>query len=150
MWSNCNASLSPEMYSAFVDSCGFNDYLFSGGSSSQCTNFFLADVKSVKPYQVAVDKCSNFENAFDDACGNCTPAIFDVRKGLLKLSQENDDNSVERAICGVAAVISVAAGESGNGSLIDDFNRCSPSLIESGKNFNYLHFLLLLLIFFLN
>ncbi|XP_059436091.1 proline-rich receptor-like protein kinase PERK3 [Corylus avellana] len=128
MWSNCNASLSPEMYSAFVDSCGFNDYLFSGGLS-QCATFSLAAVKSVKPYQFAVDECSNFENAiFDDACANCTPAILDVRKGLLKLSQEKDDNNSERAICGVAAVISVAAGESGNGLLIDNFYRCLPSL----------------------
>jgi hypothetical protein len=133
MWRNCNASFSLELYSAFVDSCSFDDYLFFGGS--QCSNFSFAAVQKEKPYQSAVDTCSHsFGNAFDEACANCTPAILDVRKDLLELSEEKDDNGIERSICGVAAVISVAAGKPDNGSFIGDFYRCLPALLHSGKN----------------
>ena len=135
LWKDCGASF--QQYMAPMD-CGFDD-LFNG--NSQCSNFSLAaTIKGEMTHQSALERCSHFEYAFDDACTNCTGAILDVREYLLdQYSQGVMDDNTERAKCGVTAIIYVAAGNWDNGSFVDEFYRCLPGLHEeeSGKNYSH-------------
>lgn len=47
------------------------------------------------------------------------------------------DNSTEKSICGVAAVISVAATNIDNASWTEDFYRCLLSLDEKSKSMRF-------------
>ncbi|KAF5454813.1 hypothetical protein F2P56_024450 [Juglans regia] len=117
-------------------SCGI-EYIFYG--SSKCSKLSLATVKEEKSYGIALGKCSrtSFVSAgtFQEACANCTSAILELRETLLKRSEVKDmkNNSTERSICAVAAVISVAAGQSdeiGGLAMIDSFYRCLPAALD--------------------
>ncbi|XP_041017928.1 probable serine/threonine-protein kinase PBL22 [Juglans microcarpa x Juglans regia] len=121
-------------------SCGIEDIFYG---SSQCSKLSLATVKEEESYRIASGKCSrnNFVSAvtFQEACANCTSAILDLKETLLNRSEVGDKkNNTERSICAVAAVVSVAAGqsdESGGLAMIDSFNRCLPAALDHDDDF---------------
>ncbi|KAJ7973588.1 Tyrosine kinase family protein [Quillaja saponaria] len=125
-WNTCSDSFQPQ-HGVSMHSCGFDGLYYN---STQCSSFSLQDIVGEEKYKNALNKCSHFDNAFDEACANCTVAILDVREVLLENSEVNNDESIARATCGVAAVISVAAGNEDDPALIDKFFRCLPTLDE--------------------
>ncbi|KAM5561806.1 cysteine-rich receptor-like protein kinase 3 [Rosa sericea] len=131
-WNNCTGSFVHQDVSA--DQCGFNGLYYG---SSNCAKVNLADIKPEKEYQQALNDCSQLGNAssslpFDDNCGNCTTSLLNLKQHLLdQYYQKNDGNKTENSICGVAAVISVAAGNINNSLLInymDNYFGCLTKL----------------------
>ncbi|XP_004304796.1 PREDICTED: probable receptor-like protein kinase At1g11050 [Fragaria vesca subsp. vesca] len=121
-WINCTGSFVRQDVSAVH--CSLND-LYDG--SSDCSKVNLAEIKQGKEYQDALNFCSQFGNAsssFDAVCTPCSAAVGNLKQHLLdRYHQKNDNNKTEDSICGVAAVISVAAGNISN-AYIDDYFGC--------------------------
>lgn len=140
-WNSCTGPFVRQE-SVSADNCGF-DGLYYG--SSNCSNVKLATIKQDKEYLQALNNCSLFGNSssplsFDDACGNCTSSMKELKRHLWdQYHQKNDNNKTENSICGVAAVISVAAGKINNSLLLDndDYFRCLTKLDKFGKKLNY-------------
>ncbi|KAG6647390.1 hypothetical protein CIPAW_07G075800, partial [Carya illinoinensis] len=98
-----------------------------------CSKLSLTTVKEEESYGITLEKCSFVSDTFEEAsCANCTSAILDLGETLLTRSEvEDKKNNTERSICAVAAVISVAAGQSDEvdgWAMIDNFYRCLPAL----------------------
>ncbi|KAF8391908.1 hypothetical protein HHK36_022248 [Tetracentron sinense] len=127
-WKNCHGSFLRQNTSS-SNSCNFQN-LHSG--SSKCSNFSLSAIEHRKDYQDALHDCSQFNSSFDETCKNCTQSIIRARDHLLE-EFNVQKNHTERAICGVAVVISVAAGKIGDHSLVDDLYRCLHALDKFGK-----------------
>ncbi|KAK7337987.1 hypothetical protein VNO77_18581 [Canavalia gladiata] len=123
-WQSCAQSFQPQQ-GISLQSCGF-DNLYRG--TSACSNLVLKEVKATRQYQDASDKCSHFDLPYAEACARCTAAIFAVRDGLY---DQEAPNATERAICGVAAIVALAADKPDDSALIDKFLSCLPS---SGPN----------------
>ncbi|KAG7970264.1 hypothetical protein I3843_07G073900 [Carya illinoinensis] len=112
-------------------SCGIENIFY--GSSQYCSKLSLTTVKEEESYGITLEKCSFVSGTFEEAsCANCTSAILDLGETLLTRSEvEDKKNNTERSICAVAAVISVAAGQSDEvdgWAMIDNFYRCLPAL----------------------
>ncbi|XP_027349569.1 probable receptor-like protein kinase At3g17420 [Abrus precatorius] len=126
-WQNCNQSFQPQQGMS-PTSCGF-DNLYQG--NFRCSSFVLQSVRVMQQYQDALDKCSHFDLPFYQSCADCTTAILNVRDGLYSQVMGKDNNNTERTICGVAAIVAVAAGKPDDPALVDKFLRCLPT---SGTN----------------
>ncbi|KAG2696787.1 hypothetical protein I3760_07G075300 [Carya illinoinensis] len=112
-------------------SCGIENIFY--GSSQYCSKLSLSTVKEEESYGITLEKCSFVSDTFEEAsCANCTSPILDLGETLLTRSEvEDKKNNTERSICAVAAVISVAAGQSDEvdgWAMIDNFYRCLPAL----------------------
>ncbi|RDX69462.1 hypothetical protein CR513_51423, partial [Mucuna pruriens] len=116
----CGQSFHPQQGMS-LSSCGF-DNLYVG--SSRCASFVLQNVRSMQPYQDALDKCSHFDQPFYQSCADCTAAIFSFRDALYD-QVVKDTNNTERAICGVAAIVALATAKPSD-HLVDKFLRCLP------------------------
>ncbi|KAK7381328.1 hypothetical protein VNO78_33945 [Psophocarpus tetragonolobus] len=123
-WQNCSQAFHPQQGMSF-NSCGFQS-LYQG--SSICSNLVLHDVRNMQQYQDVFDKCSHFDRPFDQSCVECTRAILSVRDALYD-QVANNNNNTERALCGVATIVAVAAGKP-NDPLVDKFFRCSSSTVS--------------------
>ncbi|KAA8534696.1 hypothetical protein F0562_032213 [Nyssa sinensis] len=129
-WRHCSGFFQPQQ-SVSVQSCGFVD-LFNG--STECSSVSLTSIREEQSYKDASRKCSQFStstsSSFDDTCRDCSRAVVEARDRLLdKLNVKK--NGREKAICGVAVVISIAASrefDDHNNSLVDDFYSCLPAL----------------------
>lgn len=133
-WNNCTGSFVRQDVSAVH--CSLND-LYDG--SSDCSKVNLAEIKQGKEYQDALNFCSQFGNvsSFDAVCTPCSAAVRNLKQHLLdRYHQKNDNNKTEDSICGVAAVISVAAGNISN-AYIDDYFGCMTKFDKFGKKINY-------------
>lgn len=132
-WRNCSGhfhrqnSVSPQL-------CGF-DELYNGNGA--CSILTLSSIKQDSKYKNTLDLCSNFSSSYNDACTNCTGAILDARDHYLSQLHLNNDDNKETTICGLAVVVSVAAANVNNKSLMDDFYSCLPTLDEFGKSYNH-------------
>lgn len=121
-WRNCRDSFGQPGQSCSLDNllkersnCGLVDY---------------SDLKSSDKYEHTLTRCSSFNTntEFDVACKNCSEAILNMRKELLngKTLRKND---TEKNICGLAVLISIAAGKNGTQPFdIDGMFRCFPVL----------------------
>ncbi|KAJ1413818.1 Serine/threonine-protein kinase, active site [Sesbania bispinosa] len=127
-WQSCS-QLFHQQQGMSPSSCGF-DTLYYG--SSKCSNIVLQDVRGIQEYQDALNKCEHFDHPFYQSCADCTSAILSVRDSLYDQMGDNN-NATERAICGVATLIAVAADKSDDPSLIDKFLRCLPTP-ATGRN----------------
>ena len=90
----------------------------------------LSKIGSDEKYQNALKRCSHFNTytSFDGACKNCSEAILDLRKELLN-HYVVKNNDTEKTICGLAALISIAAGKNDSQSLdTDSMFRCLQEL----------------------
>lgn len=123
-WHNCDQSFHPQQKLS-MSSCGFDNLYFG---SSKCSSVVLQDVRGLQHYNDASNKCSHFDNPFDVSCADCTSAILNVRESLYAQQTGNkDNNDTERAICGVAALVAIAAQQLvDDPSLADKFLRCLP------------------------
>ncbi|KAG2395303.1 G-type lectin S-receptor-like serine/threonine-protein [Vigna angularis] len=104
-WQRCLQSFHPQPGMS-LDSCGFDNF-YRG--SSICSNFILQDVRTLQPYQDALSQCSHFDQPFGQSCADCTSGISNVRDTLYS-QVEKHNNDIDRAICGVAAIVGLAAG----------------------------------------
>ena len=126
-WVNCSSSFLDHQPSVSADSCHFNR-LFNG--SSKCSSISLPSMQQEPSYQHALNECADqfkTSSSFDDKCRNCTIAIVQARDSLLAQFKANRDN-IEKAICTVAVVTSVAAGKLDDPLSVDAFYRCLHSL----------------------
>ncbi|KAA8538942.1 hypothetical protein F0562_025634 [Nyssa sinensis] len=122
-WKNCSGSFNRQP-SVSAQSCGFDD-LFNG--SSKCSSLSLSSIQQDQKYQDALNKCSGFNNSFENVCGNCTAAIVAARDHQLSVLQVNRDNT-EKKICGMAVVTSIAAGNLDDPVFVNDFYGCLDAL----------------------
>ncbi|WJX85652.1 non-specific serine/threonine protein kinase [Trifolium repens] len=121
-WQSCNKSFQPQQGMS-MSSCGFDNIYFG---SSKCSSLALLDVQGLQPYTDALNQCSHFDNSFDVSCAECTSAILNLRDDLYYKNIGKDNNDTERAICGVAALVSVADEQKDDPFLVDKFLRCLP------------------------
>ncbi|XP_004494769.2 probable serine/threonine-protein kinase PBL22 isoform X2 [Cicer arietinum] len=126
---NCKTSFQPQQGMS-LSSCGFDNIYFG---SSKCSSLVLLDVQDLSQYS-DVSKCSHFDHSFDESCADCTSTIMSVRDGLYGKVMDKDDNNVtERAICGIAALVAVAAKQQDDPFLADKFLRCLPLTTRYNK-----------------
>lgn len=121
-WRNCIRSFGQP-----GQSCGF-DNLLQG--RSQCSSVAFSNLRSDDNYRNALERCSHFNTntSFDSACKNCSEGILDVWKQLLNY-YDVKNNETEKAVCGLAVLISVAAGKNDSQSSdVDHLFRCLPEL----------------------
>ncbi|KAI9185558.1 hypothetical protein LWI28_008374 [Acer negundo] len=121
-WKNCTGSFHRQSVSAHT--CGF-DNLFQ--SNSSCSNLSLSTISPRKEFHDALDKCSRFNSSFDDSCRSCTGAVVAARDNLLNDSKGHGDNN-EKAICGMAVVVSIVATNLDDSSSVDDLFSCLNAL----------------------
>jgi hypothetical protein len=121
-WQSCNTSFHPQQGMS-MSSCGFDNIYFG---SSKCSSLALLDVQGLQPYADALNQCSHFDHSFDVSCAECTSAILNLRDDLYAIKVDKDNNDTERAICGVAALVSVVAEQKDDPFLADKFLRCLP------------------------
>ncbi|XP_068495804.1 probable receptor-like protein kinase At5g18500 isoform X2 [Phaseolus vulgaris] len=119
-WQSCSQSFHPQQGMS-LDSCGFDNF-YRG--SSPCSDLILQDVRTLQQYPDTLSRCSHFNQRFDQSCADCTSGILSVRDTLYS-QFANNNNDTDRAICGVAAIIALAAGRP-NDPLVDKFLRCLP------------------------
>lgn len=123
-WQSCGDSFHPQQGMS-LSSCGFDSLYFG---SSKCSSVVLQDVRSMDQYQDALSKCSHFDHPYNEACADCSEAILSLRDSLYASEMGKDNNNdTERVICGVAALVAVAADKSDDPSLPDKFLRCLPA-----------------------
>ncbi|KAI4350140.1 hypothetical protein L6164_010649 [Bauhinia variegata] len=128
-WQSCAESFHPQPGMSF-NSCGF-DILYSGSSKCSSTPR-LRDIQANKSYQQALDKCSHFDQPFPQTCSECTDAILKVRDAFYELTDAKDNiTDTERVVCGVAALVSVAAGKPEDPAVTDKFLRCFLSNVQN-------------------
>ncbi|TXG66249.1 hypothetical protein EZV62_007524 [Acer yangbiense] len=123
LWKNCTGPFHRQK-SVSAHSCGF-DNLFQG--NSLCSSLSLSTISPRKEFQDALDKCSRFNSSFDDSCRNCTGAVVAARDNLLNDSKVRGDDN-EKAICGMAVVVSIAAANLDDSSSVDDLFNCLNAL----------------------
>ncbi|CAL2269694.1 unnamed protein product [Prunus armeniaca] len=124
-WQNCNGSLHMRQ-NLSSQQCGFDD-LNSG--SSRCSRTTLSGLRQDQRFLDALSNCSQFGNAFDNVCRKCTGAFSALREHLLRKYDVKDVNKTETAICGVAAMISIAAANMNGSFSVDiDYIRCLSML----------------------
>ncbi|VVA13048.1 PREDICTED: probable [Prunus dulcis] len=124
-WQNCNGPLHMQQILS-AQHCGFDDL---NSRSSQCSGTTLSGLRQDQPFQDALSNCSQFGNAFDNVCRKCTGAFSALRDYLLKKYNVKDENKTETAICGVAAMISIAAANMNGSFSVDiDYIRCLSML----------------------
>ncbi|KAK6243428.1 hypothetical protein QUC31_009837 [Theobroma cacao] len=122
-WRKCDGHfLSQESVS--IHSCGFDDFYYG---SSQCSSLSLTKIQNEPSYQDALKACTNLGSSFDDSCKICTDTMGNAVENQLELLQMKK-NHTERAICGLAVVISVAAAKVDNYSFVADLFSCMSSL----------------------
>lgn len=132
-WNGCGDSFHPQQGMS-LSSCGFDNFYLG---SSKCSSLVLQDVRVLqKQYTDALDKCSHFDHPFDESCADCSGAILSVRDGLYaqQMGQDSSNNDTERAICGVAAIVAVAADKPDDPFLADKFLRCLPRPASNNKS----------------
>ncbi|XP_059665671.1 putative wall-associated receptor kinase-like 16 [Cornus florida] len=123
-WRNCSGSFTRQ-HSVSVQSCGFYD-LFHG--SSKCSSISLSKFKHNQTYQDASNECNQLKySSFDEACRGCANAVVKETDVLLK-EFKGIGNDREKGICGLAVVVSVAAGILDDHPLLMDFYSCLSSL----------------------
>ncbi|CAL9003722.1 unnamed protein product, partial [Prunus brigantina] len=123
-WQNCNGP-SHMQQNLSEQHCSFDDL---NSRSSQCSLTTLSGLRQDQPFLDALSNCSQFGNAFDNVCRKCTGAFSALREYLLKKYDVNE-NKTETAICGVAAMISIAAANMNGSFSVDiDYIRCLSML----------------------
>lgn len=127
-WRNCDGIFDCQQSVSF-QKCGFDD-LFYG--SSLCSRLKLSTFNDDPNYLRVFKSCSSFTPSFDSSCKSCTGAILQARDHLQD-QLEAVRNQRERAICGVAVIIAIAATEFSNQSVAQDFYSCLPALSTSGS-----------------
>lgn len=129
-WRQCNGPFHGQE-SVSIHSCGFDDFYYG---NSRCSTLSLSNIQTDPSYRDALRACSNLGSSFDDSCKKCTDAIGNAVENQLGLLKRGK-NQTERAICGLAVVISVAAaGVDNQYSFVADFLSCMSSLDDLGKN----------------
>ncbi|KAK1556055.1 hypothetical protein Q3G72_035142 [Acer saccharum] len=123
LWNDCNGPFHRQQ-SVSAHSCGF-DNIFQG--NSPCSSLSLSTISPRKEFQDALDKCSHFDSSFDDSCRHCTGAVVAARDNLLNDSKGHGDDN-EKAICGMAVVVSIAAANLDDSSSVDDLFNCLNAL----------------------
>ncbi|XVE62652.1 hypothetical protein DITRI_Ditri06bG0136100 [Diplodiscus trichospermus] len=122
-WRKCDSPFSSQE-SVSIHSCGFDDF-YSG--SSKCSNLSLEEIQRNPFYPQAIHFCSNLRSSFEDSCKNCTEAIGMTVENLLQLLQAQK-RSLDRTICNLAVVISVAAANATDSSFGANLFSCMSSL----------------------
>ncbi|KAL0302966.1 UNVERIFIED_CONTAM: LRR receptor kinase BAK1 [Sesamum radiatum] len=121
-WSNCSGPF-PHQRNVSVQTCGFDDF-FYGGGSSRCSTFHLSDIN---PY--IGRQCSHFGSpSFDVSCGSCTDAISTALDTMMKNLKIDRNDPTEKAVCLVSIIVLVIAGRINHTSETDDLERCLPAL----------------------
>ncbi|MED6111297.1 hypothetical protein PIB30_051151 [Stylosanthes scabra] len=120
-WDNCS-TLFYSQYKMPPNWCGF-DALFMDKEIYHCSNLAMQAVVSMQQYQDTLKQCSHFDQPFVEACANCTSSILTLRDALMNGGNDDDAN---RAVCGVAALVAVAAGKHDDPNLADKVLRCLP------------------------
>ncbi|KAI4311032.1 hypothetical protein MLD38_035969 [Melastoma candidum] len=141
-WESCSSYLLHQQTER-SNLCNF-DSLPSG--SSYCSSLTLKSVTGMDSYERARKNCSNFGTSYEETCTACSVAVISLRDDLLREEKENDS---EKAICGVAAVIAVAATNIEDASWVDSFYRCLPALDKEGRYSAQFHLLRVLLAMFI-
>ncbi|XP_028790619.1 probable receptor-like protein kinase At3g17420 [Neltuma alba] len=121
-WHSCSDAFRPSQ-AISPDSCGFHN-LYLG--AFKCSNLKLSDIQSLPFYQPSLDQCSHFDRPSPDSCAHCVSAVLNIRDSLYDQLVGSQDIPVERAVCGVASLVSLAAGKPDDPSLSDKFLRCWP------------------------
>ncbi|KAI4311031.1 hypothetical protein MLD38_035968 [Melastoma candidum] len=127
-WKSCSSYLLHQQTER-SNLCNFES-LASG--SSYCSSLTLKSVTGMDSYERARKNCSNFGTSYEETCTACSVAVISLRDDLLREEKENDS---EKAICGVAAVIAVAATNIEDASWVDSFYRCLPALDKEDSNY---------------
>lgn len=128
-WRNCSGDFQRQQ-NVSIQTCGFNE-LFHG--SSKCSDLSLhEDMIGDSFFIQAANNCSIFGNDFNDHCRKCTDAIIAARDHFLD-HLKVAGNDTEKAICGVAVIISIAATRMRDLDYVDDLFRCVPALDVYGK-----------------
>ncbi|KAL5566777.1 hypothetical protein UlMin_029941 [Ulmus minor] len=117
-WTNCTTAPFPRQNTVSGTACGFGDF-FQG--SNRCSNLSFLPISQEIAYKNALTSCSSFDQFTDDACFNCTQAVWSLKNLLLNMSRHDGDD--DNFMCAVAAVILVVAGMDGD-SRIEDFFQC--------------------------
>lgn len=130
-WRNCSGPFQRQP-NVSIQTCGLN-HLFHG--SSKCSGLSLQNMTNDSIFVQAANNCSQFGYNFNKHCENCITAIITARDHLVD-HLDVTGNSTEKAICGVAVVISIAATRMNDLSFVDDLYQCVPALDVYGKTFN--------------
>lgn len=131
LWKNCSGPFARQPLVS-ANSCRFGDF-FYGSSTSHCSNLTMQDMSQDNSYQAAVKACISSYDDFNDVCTTCTSALLKLRNELVSKSGDNSDKKSERAICAVAAVVSIVVATLNNHTRTEDFFRCLLFLDEYGK-----------------
>lgn len=124
-WDTCTKLILDQQ-----QSCGFRILRLG---ATKCSNVRLQDVQRLQAYQDAFNKCDHFDRPISQSCSDCTNAVIAVRDSLYEQLLEKEDNPVERAVCGVAALVSVTAATPDDHSVPDKFLRCWPPPQDHGN-----------------
>lgn len=128
-WNNCGGPFRNQQ-EVSLHYCGF-DKFYSG--TSMCSNLTVSKVQDRSEFQNVLDWCSRLSSSFD-ACGNCSQALVAIRNAMVLKSKDHESDINVKALCGLAAVISIAAAKWNDTSLIGKLYSCFESLDDLGKN----------------
>lgn len=126
-WLNCNHSaVFKRQDSVSITTCGLKN-LFHG--SSHCSSLDLLAINQEEDYRAAANTCRGLSrnDSFDGACGDCSAAVLNARDSVLGWLNVKGNNT-EKAICGVAVVVAIAADLLNEGGAVDDLYQCMAAL----------------------
>ncbi|XVF42454.1 hypothetical protein PTKIN_Ptkin01aG0364700 [Pterospermum kingtungense] len=129
-WQKCDGPFLKQE-SVSIQSCGFDDFYHG---NSLCSSLSLSNIQTEPSYQDALKACSNLGSSFDESCKKCTGAMENAVENQLEILQRKK-NQTERAICGLAVVVSVAAAKVHDHSFVADFLSCMSSLDDLGPGY---------------
>ncbi|KAJ0079548.1 hypothetical protein Patl1_23012 [Pistacia atlantica] len=122
-WDNCGGPFGNQKQVS-LQYCGFDKFYYS---DSKCSNLSVSTVQQRSEFQSVLDSCSRLSSSFD-WCGNCSRALLTMRNSMMGESKDHENDVDVKALCGLAAVISIAAAKWTETSLIGNLYNCFESL----------------------
>ncbi|KAK1437111.1 hypothetical protein QVD17_02896 [Tagetes erecta] len=109
-WSQCThpSIFTPQTDYVNANACNFKNFF---KEATACSSFTVVDFKKYKEFNDASAVCGQFdeyENGFDEICGNCSDAVLKARDSVLNELRVNG-NETEKEVCGIALVTALAS-----------------------------------------
>lgn len=134
-WAGCDLAFQPQR-GVNISACSFGD-LYSGSSSCSSLGFAAILTNFVDQYDAAVQDCSQLKSPdFDDQCAGCIRGITGMKEAFIEQLQV-EKNGTEEMVCGVAAVVAVAASGIKDSTWVRDLYSCLDATSTDGKKINH-------------